>query len=147
MPWSLEADSCSIILYVIFNALYSFREIKFDIFFLYHSDQWLQGDWYLERPRLPLTHVIYKLSSAKDRPKLFFYYMVVFWTGNFQNGVIFKIIDNVSRWSERYHLSLMKICHDLADWLHLGLGWLWGFLNGDLEDGFIFDIINHVSRR
>ena len=40
----------------------------------------------------------------------------------------------------------MKIQHDLADWLHLGLGGCKGFLTGDLEDGVIFDILNHVSR-
>ena len=40
----------------------------------------------------------------------------------------------------------MEIHHDLADWLHLGLGGHLGLLTGDLEDGVIFDIINHVSR-
>ena len=30
--------------------------------------------------------------------------------------------------------------------LHLGLGGRLEFLNGDLKDGVIFDIINHVSR-
>ena len=61
-------------------------------------------------------------------------------------GVIFDIIDDVGRWSERYPESLMNICHDLADWLNLGFGGHWGFLTGDLEDGVIFDIRNYVSR-
>ena len=60
-------------------------------------------------------------------------------------GVIFDIVDDVGRWSGRHLESLMKIHHDLADWLHLGHGGHWGFLTGDLEDVVIFDIINHVS--
>ena len=39
-----------------------------------------------------------------------------------KGGVIFDILDDVGRRSGRYPESLMKIRHDLADWLHLGLG-------------------------
>ena len=59
-----------------------------------------------------------------------------------KDGVIFYIIDHIGRWSGRYHESLMKIRHDLADWLHFGFRGGWGFLTGDLEDRVIFDIIN-----
>ena len=40
----------------------------------------------------------------------------------------------------------MNIHNDLANWLHFGPGWHWGFLIGDLKDGLIFDIIDHVRR-
>ena len=96
----------------------------------------------LLRPKLSSN----KLSSAKDRLK------VSFWSHG--AWMMLMVLDwrlegwghlwHVGRWSGRYPESLMKIHHDLADWLHLVLGGHWGFLTGDLEDGFIFDIINHV---
>ena len=36
--------------------------------------------------------------------------------------IIFDIIDNVGGCSGWYPESLMKFCHDFADWSHLGIG-------------------------
>ena len=55
-----------------------------------------------------------------------------FLTGDFEDGVIFDIIDNVGGCSGRYPESLIKFCHDFADWIHLELGGHRGFLTGDL---------------
>ena len=84
---------------------------------------------------------LYKLSSAKDWLKVSFYYRGLglclwFLTGDLQVGVIFDIIDHVGRWSGRYHKSLMKMGHVLADWFHLGLGGQWGFLIGEIGDDY-----------
>jgi len=57
--------------------------------------------------------------------------MLMVLTGDLKNGVICDIIDNIGTLSGRYPERLMKIHHDLADWLHLGLGGHWGFLTGD----------------
>ena len=69
-----------------------------------------------------------KLSSAKDLLKVSF--CIIWWLGgckgfltlDLEEGVIFHIIDHVGRGFRRYSESLMKICHDLVDWLHFGLG-------------------------
>ena len=47
-------------------------------------------------------------------------------TGDFEEGVIFDIIDHVGRRFGRYHESLMKTSYDLADFFPPGSGW-WGW--------------------
>ena len=52
-----------------------------------------------------------------------------FLIGDFEDGIIFDIIDHVSRWLGRYPESLIKIGYDLAEKKFVprsGWGWCWG---------------------